>query len=157
MISFTIPGTPVPQGRPRVTSAGHAYYDKRTQDYRELVKQCAIVAQAGRETLTGALAVMCEFVFEPPKSWPKHRIMAALHGGWHISSKDLDNCVKAVLDSAMGVCYEDDKQIALLLASKSYGEKPMAKISILELNEVKNPRWLIASVKREIEKGCSKW
>jgi Holliday junction resolvase RusA-like endonuclease len=49
MISFVIPGVPVPQGRPRVTSAGHAYYDKRTAEYRDKVKECANLTRTAAE------------------------------------------------------------------------------------------------------------
>lgn len=153
MISFVIPGAPVPQGRPRVTSAGHAYYDKRTQDYRELVKQCAIVAQNGREPLTGALAMFVDCSMPIPESWPKHRKQAALHGMWHISSKDTDNLIKAVADSCNGIIYEDDSQLALVVGTKSYSTEPEAKVTIFQLNDLQNPRWLIGNLKRTLA-GC---
>lgn len=148
MISFTIPGTPVPQGRPRVTSAGHAYYDKRTQDYRELVKQCAIVAQNGREPLTGALAMFVDVTFPIPTSWPKHRQQAALHGMWHTSQKDLDNCIKAIADSCNGILYDDDSQIVVLSGAKSYAVEPEAKVTVYQINDMQNPRWLVGNLKR---------
>ncbi len=148
MISFTIPGAPVPQGRPRVTSAGHAYYDKRTQDYRELVKQCAIVAQNGREPLTGALAMFVDCVLPIPQSWPVHRKQAALHGQWHVLRPDSSNIIKGIEDSLNGIVYEDDSQIAILVGSKSYGKEAEVKVTIYQISNLENPRWMIGNLKR---------
>jgi Holliday junction resolvase RusA-like endonuclease len=153
MISFTIPGTPVPQGRPRVTSTGHAYYDKRTQGYRDLVKQCAIAAQEGREPLTGALAMFVDCVLPIPQNWPVHRKQAAIHGMWHILRPDSSNIIKGIEDSLNGIIYEDDSQIALLVGAKSYGTEPEAKVTIYQLNNLNNPRWLIGNLKRTLA-GC---
>jgi Holliday junction resolvase RusA-like endonuclease len=153
MISFTIPGTPVPQGRPRLTSTGHAYYDKKTKEYRERVRQCAIVAQEGAEPLTGALAMFVDCVMPIPESWAKHRKQAALHGMWHTSTKDTDNLIKAVADSCNGIIYEDDSQLALVVGTKSYGTEPEAKVTIYQLNDLNNPRWLISNLKRTLA-GC---
>jgi Holliday junction resolvase RusA-like endonuclease len=148
MISFTIPGTPVPQGRPRVTKTGHAYYDEKTKEYRERVRQCAIVAQAGRETLTGALAMFVDCVLPIPQSWPVHRKQAALHGQWHVLRPDSSNIIKGIEDSLNGIVYEDDSQIALLIGTKSYGTEPETKVTIFQLNNLENPRWLVGNLKR---------
>jgi Holliday junction resolvase RusA-like endonuclease len=153
MISFTIPGTPVPQGRPRVTSTGHAYYDAKTKEYRQKVKECAIVAQNGAEPLTGALAMFVDCVLPIPASWPKHRQQAALHGMWHTNRPDADNLCKAVADSCNGILYDDDSQIAILIGTKSYGENSEAKVTIYQLNDLNNPRWMISNLKRQLA-GC---
>lgn len=152
MISFTIPGAPVPQGRPRVTSTGHAYYDKKTKEYRERVRQCAIVAQNGAEPLTGALVMFVDCVLPIPQSWPKHRQQAAIHGMWHTTRPDADNLCKAVADSCNGIIYDDDSQIAVLIGTKSYGAEPQAKVTIFRL-DIQNSRWLIGNLKR-VMAGC---
>jgi Holliday junction resolvase RusA-like endonuclease len=54
----------------------------------------------------------------------------------HPGAKDIDNLFKAVADCLIGICYQDDKQVALLNASKWYHEKdrgPRAEITIDEL------------------------
>lgn len=153
MISFTIPGAPVPQGRPQVAKTGHAYYDEKTKEYRERVRQCAIVAQEGAEPLTGALAMFIDCVMPIPESWAKHRKQAALHGMWHINRPDADNLCKAVADSCNGILYDDDSQITVLIGTKSYGSEPQAKVTIFRLNDVQNPRWLIGNLKRTLA-GC---
>ena len=153
MISFTVPGVPVPQGRPRVTRTGHAYYDEKTKAYREKVKQCAEMAMENEKPLEGALALFVDCEFPVPDSWPKYKKQAALNGQWHTSHKDLDNVVKNALDAISGICFEDDKQVALLLAAKHYSNETKTKITIFELSEVKKPLWLIATLKRDLKYG----
>ena len=154
MISFVIPGEPVPQGRPRVTKAGCVYYDAKTKDYREKVKQCAMMAQNGRDGLTGALVMICDFTYRPPDSWPKNRRQEAITGKWHTGRKDTDNLCKSIADSCNGICYDDDSQIAVLIGTKQYGTEAQAKVTIMELNDIQNPSWMVANIKRTVEAGA---
>ena len=151
MISFTVPGSPVSQGRPRVTRAGIVYYDAKTKAYRETVKQCATEAQEGRDSLTGPCAVIVECLFVPPESWPKYKREAALRGMWHIKKPDTDNVVKAVTDSMSGIVYEDDNQIAIAVGMKRYAENDATKVTVIDLSAIDNPRWLMASIKRVVK------
>jgi Holliday junction resolvase RusA-like endonuclease len=153
LISFEIPGEPVPQGRPRVTRTGVTYYDAKTKEYRELVKQCATIAQKGRESLTGALAMVVDCEFSVPESWPKYKRQAALNGRWHTSRKDVDNVIKAVSDSCNGIIYDDDSQIAVVIGTKCYSSEPKTKVRVFELNEVNSPCWLVANLNRTLEVG----
>lgn len=154
MISFTIPGTPVPQGRPRFNSATkRTYYDDKTMEYRERVKAYALLAQNGNEPLSGALAMIVDCTFPIPDSWPKHKKQNALNGAWHTVRGDISNIVKAIEDSCNGILYVDDSQIAVSIAFKKYGLEPEAKVTVCELNCVENPRWLIANIKRAVEAG----
>jgi Holliday junction resolvase RusA-like endonuclease len=136
-----------------VTKTGHAYYDEKTKEYRERVRQCAIVAQAGREPLTGALAMFVDCVLPIPASWPAHKKQAALHGQWHVLRPDSSNIIKGIEDSLNGIVYEDDSQISLLVGAKSYGTEPEAKVTIYQLNDLNNPRWMISNLKRQLA-GC---
>jgi Holliday junction resolvase RusA-like endonuclease len=131
-----------------VTSAGHAYYDKRTAEYRSLVKECAVLAQRGREPLTGALAMFVDCVLPIPVSWPAHKKQAALHGQWHVLRPDSSNIIKGIEDSLNGIVYEDDSQIAILIGSKSYGKEAEVKVTIYQISNLENPRWLIGNLKR---------
>ena len=150
MISFTVPGTPVPQGRPRFNSiTKKTYYDDKTTAYRDLVKRCAIKAQNGCDSLTGALAMIVDCTFPIPTSWPKYKQREAV-GKWHIEPKDTDNICKAVADSCNGIIYDDDKQIAVLIGFKHYGVEPEARVTVFELSEDNSPCWLIAHLKKEI-------
>jgi Holliday junction resolvase RusA-like endonuclease len=72
---------------------------------------------------------------------------------WHTSTKDTDNLIKAVADSCNGIIYEDDSQLALVVGTKAYGAEPEAKVTIYQLNDLNNPRWLISNLKRTLA-GC---
>jgi Holliday junction resolvase RusA-like endonuclease len=154
VISFTVPGVPVPQGRPRVTRTGHAYYDEKTKEYREKVKRCAEMAMENEKLLEGALALFVDCVMPIPSSWPAYRKQAAASGKWHIQRPDTDNLIKSVADSCNGVIYEDDSQLSVVIGTKSYGSVPEAKVSVYPLNGVNSPRWLIANLKRNLEAGA---
>lgn len=150
MISFTIPGTPVPQGRPRVTRTGHAYYDEKTKEYRERVKQCAIASQNGCDSLTGALAMIVDCTFPVPDSWPKYKRQEALKGKWHIVRPDASNILKGIEDSLNGIVYDDDSQIVVSMCFKHYGAEPETRVTVFELKEDCSPCWLIAHLKKEV-------
>jgi Holliday junction resolvase RusA-like endonuclease len=72
---------------------------------------------------------------------------------WQTSRPDTDNLLKAVADSCNGILYEDDSQIAVLIGTKSYGTEPEAKVTIYQLNDLNNPRWMISNLKRQLA-GC---
>jgi Holliday junction resolvase RusA-like endonuclease len=97
---------------------------------------------------------MCvDCVLPIPQSWPVHRKQAAIHGMWHILRPDSSNIIKGIEDSLNGIIYEDDSQIALLVGAKSYGAEPEAKVTIYQLNDLNNPRWMISNLKRQLA-GC---
>jgi Holliday junction resolvase RusA-like endonuclease len=52
-----------------------------------------------------------------------------------IPRADLDNLVKAVLDGLNEVAFVDDKQVALIAASKGWSDRDMIKVSITEFNK----------------------
>ena len=141
----------MPQGRPRVTKSGCVYYDKKTHEYRERVRDYAIEASEGREVLTGPVAVIVEAIFTPPESWPKYRKEAALRGMWNVKKPDMDNIVKAVTDSMSGVIYDDDNQVAIPIGMKRYGETDATRITVIDLSAIDNPRWLMDSIKRVVK------
>lgn len=147
MIKFTVPGKPVPQGRPRVTHTGHVYYPKESQDYRELVRETAKIRMEGRERLAGPVGVMIEFELQSPPSWTKKKTKAAYDGVWHTSKPDIDNMIKAILDGINGICIDDDSQVAMLTAFKRYGDNPGASVTIIDLREAGNPAWVLAQRK----------
>lgn len=123
-ISFEVPGTPVPQSRPRVSRYG-TYYPPKVKAYREYVSTIAKAAMRGREPLQGALEMSCTFYFTPPKSTP-------MYGTYHTRKPDADNLLKCVQDSLNGICYVDDSQIAVLHASKVYADEARAEIVIVQ-------------------------
>ena len=54
-------------------------------------------------------------------------------GDWHTQRPDLDNICKSVSDSLNGIAYEDDSQIASLVATKQWASEDYV---IVEIEEV---------------------
>ena len=129
-ISFTVPGKPVPMARPRVTSHG-TYTPAKCKEYKEAVAIVAKAAMRGRKPLTGVISCDCYFVFEPPKSTPKGKIIDMIHA-YHTTKPDTDNLLKAITDSLSGIVYVDDKQIAVIRGEKRYGYPARAEVEISE-------------------------
>ena len=125
--TIEIPGKPVPKGRPRarvVKGRAHIYTPKLTADYEERARWAILQGMAGAPLFTGAVHVELRFLFEVPKSWPKHRRLDALAGRHpHITKPDLDNLVKPVLDACNGIAFADDTAVTRIVASKRYWEE----------------------------------
>jgi crossover junction endodeoxyribonuclease RusA len=89
--AFTVPGKPVPKGRPRVFRNGGVATPKATVAFEHLVRLTAKVARIPK--LTGRVALECRFFMPDARR------------------KDGDNLLKAVADSLNGVAYDDDSQV----------------------------------------------
>ena len=101
-IRITVPGRPVPKGRPRLGVRGRkafVYTPERTVEYERLVGLCAAAARSG-DVLECPVAV---------------KIDLHLHGKRRI---DVDNCAKSILDGMNGVVYLDDNQVVDLRVRK---------------------------------------
>lgn len=125
MIELIVPGNPVPQPRPRISTRGgfsRAYVPAThpVHEYRELVKMAGQAAT--KEPLGGPIRVEISFTFKRPKShWNKSGLKStALH---YPSKSDIDNCFKAATDALNGVCYMDDEQICEAVISRYYINK----------------------------------
>ena len=103
MIRITVPGRPVPKGRPRLGVRGRkafVYTPERTVEYEQTVGLCARAAVQGCGALECPVAV---------------KIDLHLHGKRRI---DVDNCAKSILDGMNGVVYLDDNQVVDLRVRK---------------------------------------
>ncbi len=133
VIEFTVPGLPVPKGRPRVTRYG-TYTPKRTQDYEKRVLE-AWFTQSGVKMPEGVPLALLVMVFFPvPQSWSKKKRAASL-GRPHISRPDLDNIVKSVTDALNGEAFPDDSAIAIINAHKAYAEEGHVFVAITEVRD----------------------
>lgn len=136
MIEFTIPGTPVAQGRPRAVRHGRGvrmYDPKKSKDYKKYV---ALIARqhAPKEPTEAALGVQMKIYRQIPKSTSKKK-RALYNQGIErpVVKPDVDNYTKAILDACNGIIYKDDSQILDLQASKYYSDNPRVEISIKAL------------------------
>lgn len=120
MIYFTIPGEPVPKGRPRVTKQGIAYTPKKTREYEALVKE-SFLSQVDQEPMEGPVRFAAAFYFKIPKSYTEAQVKEIESGEMLKTTKpDLDNCIKSITDALNGLAYKDDSQIVRIIAAKKF-------------------------------------
>lgn len=121
--------TPTVKARPRFnTSTGRTYTPHTTKDFEE--ELAWKYKQAGGKFYEGYLKVKLVFAFIPPKSWSKKKQNEALEGIIRPTKSDIDNYIKACLDSLNRVAYEDDRYIFSVEAVKKYDTKEYIEIEI---------------------------
>ena len=129
-ITFTVPGDPVPQPRPRVSTRGgfaRAYVPGThpVHHFRKCVAACAI--QAGLTATGEPLNVVIDAVFVRPKS--HMRKSGVKPDAPRLPRPDVDNIAKAVLDALQDVM-GDDTHVARLVVEKSYGTEARTTVRI---------------------------
>lgn len=134
-IKITVPGQPVPQGRPRFSAKPfpHAYDPKPSVEYKKRVKYHAS-KNSPDNLLEGALDVEVQIYKETLKSFSKAKKAAAEAKELRPTTKpDADNYAKGILDALKGVIWQDDGQVVRLTCEKFYAQKPRAEITIRPL------------------------
>jgi Holliday junction resolvase RusA-like endonuclease len=129
-ITFCVLGNPVPQPRPRVSTAGgfaRAYVPSThpVHAYRKAIADAA--DRAGLVPQIEPLRVSIEAVFERPKS---HLLKRGLKPDAPVLPRpDVDNIAKAVLDALQPVM-GDDSMVARLTIEKRYGQEARTVVEI---------------------------
>ena len=136
-INITVPGEPVPQGRPKFTTIGghaRAYDPKKSVDYKKLVARYAMQHKP-HALLEGPLEVKI-LIFKPMlKSFSKKKSKLAEAGLLRpITKPDSDNYAKGPLDACKGIIWNDDGQVVDLLARKFYSSNPRIEITVRTLD-----------------------
>lgn len=136
-ITFTVPGDPVPQPRPIISTQGGfaRAYVKRGHPVYAYRQAIAMLAKAAGLRPDGfPLDVDIMAVFGRPKS---HRTKSGLRKGAPILPRpDVDNIAKAIGDGLNGEAIGDDSIIARLSIEKRYaapGEPPRTIVTIRRL------------------------
>ena len=129
-ITFSVPGDPVPQPRPRITvrgKHGHAYVpsEHRVHGYRQAVALAA--RAAGVREAAGPVSVIVDAVFARPKSHLNKSGVKATAPA--LPRPDVDNLGKAVLDALQDVM-GDDTCVARLTVEKSWGTEGRTTVRI---------------------------
>ena len=99
MIRIDVPIKPVPFPRP-ATNERRRYNPKRYREFKEQLGWYARLAMKGRLPFTGEVKLHADFYRPKPKR-SKHVSFIG----------DVDNYLKAVMDSLIGICYLDDRQV----------------------------------------------
>jgi Holliday junction resolvase RusA-like endonuclease len=134
VLTFVVPGVPVPKGRPRMTRRGRVYTPAKTVEYERTV---SIAAQEAKSRLCsgmlfdGPVMVTIHCHFAMPPSWSRKRKTEMLHQP-HAQLPDLDNLVKAVLDGLNHThhIWTDDKQVAAVTAAKHWAQESSVLVRI---------------------------
>ena len=148
-LDVTIPGPPVGQSRGRagvvMTKNGPVMVNGRpivrvhdpakSRTWKATAQDHIRDAMAGRELLEGPVVAIVESWIPLPAT--QHRKRAPVAAGWNLGAKDSDNLAKAVLDSANGVAWVDDRCVALLISAKmtaAQGEPPRVRLRAMKLS-----------------------
>jgi len=129
-IAFSVPGEPVPQPRPRVSTRGgfaRAYVPSThpVHAYRQSIAAAARGAGLGE---TGEpLNVVIDAVFGRPKSHMNKSGVKATAP--RLPRPDVDNLGKAVLDALQDVI-GDDTMVSRLVVEKSFGTEGRTTVRI---------------------------
>lgn len=128
--TFSIPGDPVPQPRPRITTRGgygRAYVETAhpIHAYRQAV--AAAARAAGLVEADRPLNVIVDAVFARPKSHMNKSGVKAKAP--KLPRPDVDNLGKAVLDGLQEVI-GDDTIVARLVVEKSYGTEGRTTVRV---------------------------
>ena len=136
MITFFVPGIPVPKGS-RKSFICKQTGVIRNKDANDNTKpwQLAIAwatreAMSGRDPMQGAVKVTAVFHMPKPKSYPKRREIA------HKKKPDLDKLQRALFDALkQGGAYNDDSQVIAVEAWKGYADTCGAVVTVAEVGE----------------------
>ena len=131
---FEVPGKVIGKGRPRLNSyTGVVYTPTKTKDYESLVEQYFLLKYPRFKTLEGRIKVSIIAYFSIPKATKKSDINEMLDNNISPTKKpDIDNIVKAVLDSMNKFAFKDDNQITKLEVEKKYSLEDKVYVKIEE-------------------------
>lgn len=139
----TIPGSPIPHGRPRVDGrrkSGKRFgrTPERSRKWREFAQLYLIEAMRGQNRIAGPVSVLVVAIWSCPKD--ERRVRNPRPRRWQTKSVgDADNVAKAVLDAANGIVYADDAQVAELVVRRYVGdqsEPPRVMVTFARLAEL---------------------
>ena len=131
---FEVPGKVIGKGRPRLNSyTGVVYTPTRTKDYESLVEQYFLIKYPRFKSLEGRIKINIIAYFSIPKTTKKADINEMLENNISPTKKpDIDNIVKAILDSMNKFAFKDDNQITKLEVEKKYAIEDKVYVKIEE-------------------------
>jgi crossover junction endodeoxyribonuclease RusA len=136
MVTFTVYGTPAPQGSKRALGRGVMVESSaKVTPWRADVRTAALAAWPG-PPMAGPISVTVVFTLAKPKSAPKRRRV------WPDKRPDIDKLTRSTFDALTSVgVYVDDAQVVDLHARKLYAgdpgalDRPGAAVTVAPLAE----------------------
>ena len=120
---------PVVASRPRVTRWG-TYFAKKYSTFRQEFAE--LLTDYKAVPLEGLLSVRLDFYVQLPKSLSKKKKVEK--EGMHCDNNaDIDNYIKAALDSLEGHYYNNDKQIVIIRGRKYWSDNGRIEFEQREL------------------------
>ena len=110
---------PVPASRPRV-SRWSTYYPKKYTKFKQDME--ALISELDTTLSEKLVRVEIDFMIKIPESWSKKK-KQELNNTYCSNNSDIDNYIKAILDSLNGVFFIDDRQVEEIFARKIYSNK----------------------------------
>jgi len=133
IISHQFDINPVPAARPRV-SRWSTYYPKKYTQFKKDME--ALTGELDTTPCENLVCVSLEFMIKIPKSWSKKKRLAG-ENAYCNNNSDIDNYIKAILDSLNGVYFIDDRQVVEVFAIKKYSNEPRILFKMMEMNNDK--------------------
>lgn len=141
MITFSVHGTPGPQGSKRLVPLGGKAggrsmmieSSKLVAPWRQEVARSAMHAMhaLGLAPLTGPVEMSVTYVLKRPRKYYRANGQLKPNAPDLVQTKpDLSKLQRSTEDALTGICYVDDSQIARLIIEKRYGDIVGAEISI---------------------------
>lgn len=127
VIKIIIPGTPIPQARPRLGKYG--VYDPKASDKKKVISYIKSSYKLQDCIDNFPLAIKMTFFMPFPKASSKAYIQENYNNS-HIKKPDIDNLAKFYLDIMKGFVYTDDSLVAKICLQKVYSTEPKTVINI---------------------------
>ena len=130
---------PVAQSRPRFARRGRgvvAYEKKEMKAWRAECSKLIREAFESKKMIKGPLKIGVTFYIAPPKYISsKKKLREKLEAEEIFCGKkpDIDNYLKALLDSMTGIVFKDDGQVVECSAKKLYSLEPRIEFEIKEI------------------------
>lgn len=137
---FSVKLEPMAQSRPRFARRGRgvvAYEKKEMKIWRAECSRLIKEAFDSEELIECPLKIDAAFYIQPPNYISsKKKLKEKLEAEEIFCSKkpDIDNYLKALLDSMTGIVFKDDGQVVECRARKLYSLRPRIEFEIIEVS-----------------------
>lgn len=137
MITFTVEGTPRPQGSKRHVGNGiMVESSKHVANWRSWVRLKASEACQGQMPIVGPVRVNVEFSFDRPKAHSTSKGLRSTAPVFKSSKPDIDKLLRAVLDALTAICFVDDSQVVATFCTKKYSTAAVTRIEVFACRNI---------------------
>jgi Holliday junction resolvase RusA-like endonuclease len=165
-VTVVIAGEPVAKARPQVTRRGIAYTPAHTRKYEAHGRLAAQLAMGDRPPIEAPVRLELVAELPIPVSWSGRKRSLAVSGDVLPTCRpDVDNYVKAAIDSLNEIVVRDDSQIVEITARKRFSIAPKLVMTVFPLGPhartgARNERACLHQPRRKSRQGqkyCGSW